>query len=206
MVSLFCSSFFISRMVRRASRKDAYERCRAMSLGELSLIAGAVLMLSIGNVFAQDWSSCASDLDDLRRRADDASTAAQDVDQKQRRFKSAEEEVRQCRQFPQIYDLLRDGCQTKRYELDSARSSYRISLDSLRGSLDDVDAKIRSAGSSCGFDLTRVLGPSPTVPNGVRSPEQCAIYLRYKGRLPKQSILEVCSKQMPLDECRKCLE
>ena len=159
-----------------------------------------------GSAIAQDWSSCASDLDDLRRRADDASTAAQDADQKQRRFKSAEDDVRQCRQFPQIYDLLRDGCQSKRYDLDSARSSYRSSLDSLKNSLDDVDSKIRSSASSCGFDLGRVLGPTPAVPAGIRNPDQCALYLQYKGRLPKAPLLEACSKNMSLDECRKCLE
>lgn len=69
----------------------------------------AALLLSL-NAYAQDWSSCASDLDDLRRRADDASTAAEETDSKQRRFKSAEDELRQCLQFPQVHDLLRDGC------------------------------------------------------------------------------------------------
>jgi len=160
----------------------------------------------IVNSFAQDWSSCASDLDDLRRRADDASTAAQNAEQMKRDFESAEEEFRQCRQFPQIYDFLRDGCQAKRYELDSANSSYRSSLNSLRSELDDVDSKVRSAASSCGFDLARLLGPPPSVPAGVHNPNQCAIYLRYKGRIPEQSLLGICAKQMSTDECRKCLE
>lgn len=172
---------------------------------KLLIIAITAILLHV-TAIAQDWSSCASDLDDLRRRADDASTSAQDADQKQRRFKYAEDELRQCRQFPQVYDLLRDGCQTKRYELDSTSSSYRSSLNSLRSSLDDVDSKVRSAASSCGFDLARLLGPPPTVPAGVRNPNQCSIYLQYKGRLPKQSLLDTCAKQMSVDECRKCLE
>jgi hypothetical protein len=172
-------------------------------------LAAVAVYLTIGALLpshAQDWSSCASDLDDLRRRADDASTAAEDANQKQRRFKSAEDELRQCRQYPQVYDLMRDRCQSKASDLDSTRSFYRSSLETLRSSLDDVDSKIRSAASSCGFDLGRVLGPPPAVPAGVRSPERCAVYLRYKGRLPQQSLLDLCSKQMTLDECKKCLE
>lgn len=174
------------------------------SLAQLIFVA-TVSLLNAG-AYAQDWSACASDLDDLRRRSDDASTAAQDTDQKQRRFKSAEDELRQCRQFPQVFDLLRDGCQSKRYELDSANSSYRSSLNALRSSLDDVDSKVRSSANSCGFDLARLLGPPPTVPAGVRNPSHCAIYLRYKGQLPKQALLDACAKQMPIDECRKCLD
>lgn len=168
--------------------------------------ATAMLSLVTATAMAQDWSSCASDLDDLRRRADDASNVAEETDSKQRKFKSAEEELRQCVQFPQVYDLWRDGCRSKRSEYDSARSAYRSQLDSLKSALDDVDYKIRSASSSCGYDMTRMLGPAPTVPAGVQRPEQCAVYLRYKGRLPLPALLDACSKHMSPDQCRKCLE
>jgi len=173
---------------------------------KLAVVAICLTLGALHPSHAEDWSSCASDLDDLRRRAADASTSAEEADQKQRRLKSAEDELRQCKQYPQVYDLMRDRCQSKASDLDSARSSYRSSLAALRSSLDDVDSKNRSAASSCGFDLGRVLGPPPAIPAGVRSPEQCAVYLRYKGRFPKQTLLDVCSKQMTLDECKKCLE
>lgn len=174
--------------------------------------AGAVLLfalLTMGTappVAAQDWSSCSSDLDSLRRRAGDASSNADDTDSAHRKFKSAEDELRQCVQMPQVFDLMRDGCRMKRSEYDSARSDYRSKLEDLKNGLDDVDSKVRSAGSSCGFNFTRVLGPPPVVPQGVQNPEACAVYLRYKGRLPPQSLLDLCTKQMPADQCRKCLE
>lgn len=170
------------------------------------LTAATILLLLAATASAQDWSSCASDLDSMRRRASDAASAAEDTDSKQKQFKSAEEELRQCVQFPQVYDLLRDGCRSKRYEYESARSAYRSQLDSLKSSLDDVDSKIRSASSSCGYEMTRTLGPAPTVPAGVQRPEQCAVYLRYKGRLPLPALMDACSKQMPPEQCRKCLE
>lgn len=170
------------------------------------VLAAVISILVHSGAFAQDWLSCTSDLGDLSRRAVYASTAAQDSDQKQRRFKSAEDELRQCRQYPQVYDLMRDRCQSKTYDLDSARSSYRSSLQSFRSSLDEVDSKVRSAASSCGSDLGRILGPPPTVPAGGRNPELCAVYIRYKGRLPQQALLDACSMQMSPDECKKCLE
>jgi len=64
---------------------------------------------------------------------------------------------------------------------------------------------VRNVSSSCGFELARAVGPAPTVPAGVKRPEQCAVYLRYKGRFPAQMLLDTCSKQMPAEECRKCL-
>jgi hypothetical protein len=155
---------------------------------------------------SQEWSSCSSDLDSLRRRASDASSNAEDADSAQRKFKSAEDELRQCVQMPQVFDLLRDGCRMKRSDYESARSDYRSKLEDLKSGLDDVDSKIRSAGSSCGFDFSRVVGPPRVVPQGVQKPDVCAVYLRYKERLPAQSLIDMCSKQMPADQCRKCLE
>ncbi len=166
----------------------------------VTLFAGAM------PVYAEDWSSCSSDLDSLRRRASDASSNANDADSAQRKFKSAEDELRQCVQMPQVYDLFRDGCRSKRSEFESARSDYRNKLQDLKSGLDDVDSKVRSAGSSCSFDFPKVLGPPRTVPQGVQKPEMCAVYLRYKGQLPAQSLIDACSKQMPADQCKKCLE
>ena len=123
-----------------------------------------------------------------------------------KKFKSAEDALRQCVQMPQMFDLMRDGCRIKRREYEFARSDYRSKLEDLKSGLDNVDSKIRNARSSCGFDFSRVLGPPRVVPQGVQKPEVCAVYLSYKERLPAQSLLDMCSKQMPADQCRKCLE
>ncbi len=163
-------------------------------------------LLPLATAIAQDWSACANDLDELRRRARDASSAAEDADAKKREFDSAEEELQRCRRSPQIYDSTRDGCQYRRSNVESARASYRSSLESLKSNLDDVDLKNRSASSSCGYEISSVTGPAATVPSGVKRPDQCAIYLKYKGRLPRQTLLETCAKQMPAEDCAKCLQ
>ncbi|MEX8499233.1 hypothetical protein [Leptothrix ochracea] len=168
-------------------------------------VIATVLLLTCLGLRAQDWSSCASDLDYLRRQSEQASSLAEEIDSKHKRLKSAENELQQCLSAPQIFDLLRDGCRSKRFEYESAKSNYKVRLDFFRGSLDNVDSKIRSVSNSCGLELTRSVGTSPTVPAGVKKPERCAIYLRYKDRLPAQALLDTCSKQMPAEECRKCL-
>lgn len=154
---------------------------------------------------AQDWDGCSSDLDSLRRRASDASSVASDTADKSKRFKDAESELRNCRQFPQVYDLLRDGCSFKRNEYESAKSNYQSQISSLKSSLDDVDSKVRDASGSCGYELTRVNGPAPTIPEGVQNKESCAIWLRYKSRLPIATLVDGCAKTTPIDQCRKCL-
>lgn len=180
---------------------------RAMCSSISKSIVAAVLVTAIhSSSLAQNWPICASDLDNLRRRAGDAETAAQDAAQKQQRFKSAEYQLQQCRQFPEIYDLMQDRCQSKAYDLDSARSWYQSSLQSLRSSLDDIDSKVKSAASSCSFDFRSILGPPPSVPEGIRNPEQCMVYIQYKGRLPQQTLIDTCSKRMSAEECKKCLE
>jgi hypothetical protein len=163
------------------------------------------LLALCANSHAQDWSSCASELDSLKRRANDASSVAQDMESKQSRLKSAESDLRQCLSAPQVFDLLQDGCHSKRSDYESSKSAYGSQLESLRSSLDDVDSKIRNVSSSCGTDLSRTLGAAPTIPSGVKSPEQCAVYLRYKGRMPAQALIDTCAKQMTTEECRKCL-
>lgn len=168
--------------------------------------AMASLLLVSANGFAQDWGSCASDLDDLRRTAEDASSEAEDAGSKKEEADQAEDDLRQCLQFPEIYDLLRDRCSGKRSDYEVARSSYRSQLSALQSSLDDVDSKVRSVSSSCGYNISRMPSTAPSVPQGVRSPAQCAVYLRYKGRLSVQSLMQLCRKQMSAEECKKCLD
>lgn len=153
---------------------------------------------------AQDWSSCASDLDSLRRRASDASSAANAADSAKEAVESAKGDYEQC-MSNRRNDPLRSGCSSQRSDYDSAVGSYKNELSSLESALNDVDSKVRASSSSCGFELQRVLGPPPVVPEGVTNAAACAVYLPYRGRLPLASLLSLCSKQMSEGECRKCL-
>ncbi len=160
------------------------------------------LLFVTSAVWAVDWSSCASDLDDLRRAADDASTAANSVTTAQRQFDEAKEELENCLRYPQIYDLLRDRCQSKRWDYDSALSDLRSRLSSLQSELSDVESKARSVSSSCGYEISIGARPQPRLPPSAG--QHCALYLRYSGRIPTPQLIEMCSKYYPENECRKC--
>lgn len=162
---------------------------------------------------AQSWSNCSSDLDDLRRRASDASSIASSVDSAHQRYKSAQDDLRNCLQFPQVHDLLRNGCSDKRNDYDSATSSYRSELSNLQSGLDDVNRKIKSSKDSCGVSLSQIEGASipafPTLPATPRprpsGDTRCASFQSFKGQYPLATILKVCKQEMSDSECRACL-
>lgn len=174
-----------------------------------------LLALSFLPVFglAQSWSNCSGDLDDLRRRASDASSIASSVDSAHQRYKSAQDELRNCLQFPQVHDLLKNGCSSQRNDYDSATSRYRSELSNLQSGLDDVNRKIRSSKDSCGVGLSQIEGVSiPTFSTSPVNPSfrpsgnpRCASFQSFKGQYPAALILKVCQQEMSEAECRACL-
>ena len=137
-----------------------------------------------------DWDSCAYDLDRLRRAARDATDVANDV-------KAKADELEQCRQYPEIYDLLRDRCRSKVSDYQSARSD-------LESELSTVASRIRSVSSSCGVDLSPARSSSFAKPEATGD-RTCDLYRSYKNKLPFESLLKACTKSMSEAECRKCL-
>ena len=149
-----------------------------------------------GLAYAQaiNWSTCASDLDDLRKASEYASSTANEVQSKQRRLSTAKDELSTCLRLPEIYDLSRNGCQNKHRDHNSSLTSLRSAVASLRSALGDVERRARSVSSSCGYDI-----PAPPGTN-----ELCSIYLRYQGQLPVSKLVEACTQIMPESECKKC--
>ncbi len=162
---------------------------------------------------AQSWSSCSSDLDDLRRRASDASSVASIVDSAHQRFKSTQEGLRTCLQSPALYDYQRDGCREKRSAFESATADYRSQLSTLESGLDDVNRKIRSSKDSCGAGFSQIetspVAGFPSVPAAPgRRPavdSSCSIFRGFKGQYPMATILTVCKGEMSEADCRACL-
>lgn len=165
-----------------------------------------ILWLLACQAIPADWSSCASDLDSLRRRASDASTEAEEADSKKREYEDAVDAYRQCRSMPSVYDIYRDGCRSKRSEAQSAEDDYRSALDDLRSALDDVDSKVRSVSLSCEFEV----GPTSaraahlnSLPPALR--QRCAVYARYIGRLSTDQLRGLCTKHNSAEDCAKCI-
>ena len=171
---------------------------------KFSLIFSVFLILIyISFAQATDWNSCADDLDDLRRAADDASDAANEVQSAKEELESKKDELQNCLNYPQIYGLMRDRCQSLRWDYESALSDYKSKLSYLESELDTVESRIRSVQFSCNHVFLIGFGqPKP----GVQRRDQCESIRKYKGILQVGTLLELCKKYMTEDECKKCLE
>jgi chromosome segregation ATPase len=93
---------------------------------------------------ASDWSSCADDLDRLRRAARDASDLAQQVELAKQEFESKKRELENCLNYPETYAFMRDRCQSLRWGYESALSRYKSELSNLESELNTIESRIRS--------------------------------------------------------------
>jgi hypothetical protein len=141
---------------------------------------------------ADSWFLCASALDDLRKASGDAADAANIV-------KLKADDLDNCKLSPQIYDLMRDQCTSKSNDYQRANKWLMIELDG-------VSSKVQSVNVSCGTNLSLVgtlsakKQKSPVKDNGI-----CDVYRGYKGALPIEELVKICSQNMSVTECYKCL-
>lgn len=107
---------------------------------------GLILLMPVSSA-AVDWSSCASDLERVKRAARNAEDQATEAN-------SRAEELESCRRrasYEAAYSD--DGCR-------SAVSAYQSAAQLASLELDTLSSRIRTASLSCGFDVH----PKPKVP------------------------------------------
>jgi len=167
--------------------------------GQMVAVLAASYLLLLG----ADWSSCQSDLDTLRRRASDASDQASNVESASEEMESKRREFEDCRLFPGIYDIWKDGCSSQADQSRNARSRLESAKSDLESALDDVDSALRSVSASCDFSFSS----SPVVGVQRGSDRLCRLLQRYKGQLPTEKLLETCRKAGRSEEqCTACLQ
>jgi len=159
--------------------------------------------LSAAPAISDDWSSCADDLDRLRRASRDASEAAERAESAKQEFEDKRDELQNCINYPDIYDLMQDQCQSLRWDYESAKSDYESALSDLESELSTVESRIRSVESSCGVSFSRASGATQSKP---KKQLNCSVFRSFIGKLPQNTILDYCKKYMSESECKKCLE
>jgi hypothetical protein len=164
-------------------------------------LVGLFLFFLPAVLLAADWSSCQDDLDTVRRRASEASDAAAQVHQAAEELDTKRQEWQDCRAFPDIHDLLRNGCQSQRSDYASARDEYESAKGNLESELDTVDSSIGSASVSCGYSFAAG-SASPRA----RVDPMCRLLQRYKGRVPPATLLDMCKKSRSEEDCKRCLQ
>jgi hypothetical protein len=152
---------------------------------------------------AEDWSSCADDLDSLRRASRDAADAAEQAESARQEFESKKDELQNCIDFPEIYDLLQDYCQSARWDYESAKSDYRSALSNLEVELDTVISRFRSLGWSCEINIP---SSSTGKQQSSKSNRTCQMLKSYRGKFPDNILFDLCKKYMSGKECRECLQ
>jgi hypothetical protein len=148
----------------------------------------------IASVHASDWSTCASNLDDLRRASRDASDIAAELDR-------TADELRNCRSFPSMYDWAKDGCRSK-------VSDYNSKLGNLQSELDTVSRRSRYVASACGVDMSSIEQvPNQNAPSrNTRENYLCSAVRQNKGTLADRDLIGICKQYMSESECKKCLQ
>ena len=142
-----------------------------------------------------ELDSCHDDLDRVRRTASDASDTAEDA-------KSKSDELDDCKRAPQIYDLLRDGCRSR-------RSDYQSALSDLESRMDDLDSRLRSVQSSCGYEFTINKMSDLQAAQRHLEASQLRLCTSLKGLMslgvPPDKALQMCKANTNEQLCKACL-
>lgn len=153
------------------------------------LLVGLLVSTSIAAYAPRiDWEDCQGDLEQTKQVADDASDAAEDVHSKL-------EDFDECRENPDVYDLLQDGCKSKKDDYESA-------LDDFRDKMDDLDTQVQSIQSSCGYEFT----VNRMSASEAAQERLCSSYRKFLmlGMTPA-TVLQQCKQHMNEPWCQSCL-
>lgn len=164
------------------------------SLKKGVLVAAFSLLLLFAEArpcHATDFDECADDLDSIHSSSDDAADAAREAQDAKDDLESKQSDLEACA----------GDCEMEHSEYEDAKTELQDKIDSLKDELSTLDSHISSAGISCGYEL----GPMDASKARLKPSDPCAMYKRYKNRLPVNTLLKICKGTMTEPECSKCL-
>lgn len=171
-------------------------------MNKIALTLFILLIFQPLPLFATDWDDCSSELDRLRRASRNAADEAEEAESAKNEYESKKDELESCLNYPDIYDLLDDNCESIRWDYDSALSNYQSEVSDLESELDTVGRRIRSVQSSCDYTFSLSYGSASSTKKG---DSKCELYKQYKNKLPLETLLETCRTSMSIENCKKCL-
>jgi hypothetical protein len=140
--------------------------------------------------------SCHDDLEQLHKASSEASEAAGNA-------KSKSDDLDDCREHPEMYDLMHDHCK-------GADSDYQSALSDLEGKMDNVDDSLRSTQDSCGYRFTiNRLTSLEAAQRRLEASQQrlCNSYHHLvELGMPRDIALQVCKAQSDDKWCKLCLD
>jgi len=100
-------------------------------------------------VSAADWSSCESDLSRVSRQAREAENLASNMQNMEYELERKKSDYENCLMFPDLYDLLDDGCENDRYDYNRKVNEYNNGLSEMQGEMEALISRANNAISSC---------------------------------------------------------
>ena len=161
------------------------------------------------------WSSCASDLDQMRIAVNEANEAAKDARSARRALFRADQNSFSCTQdsqekaygsdrlVPGISDFLGNGCAQQQVAARTAGMRYSASHAIAREALDTLAYAVQSAELSCEFPMAAMI-PILNQDEPTPSPA-CQSFLRRRQGVPFDALRVVCAGEMSAEECAACL-
>lgn len=168
---------------------------RLTSVVEAATLCTVLITAIVAQTPAISLDSCHDDLDQLRKKASEASETADDA-------KSKREDLDDCRRDPEIYDLMHDNCR-------SVALDYESAVNDLEDKMDDVDSRLRSVQDSCGYQFTiNKLNSYEAAQGRLEASKRrlCASYHHLIDLgVPRDSALQACKAHGDEQWCRLCL-
>ncbi len=213
----------ISDLVQLLGYLWARNRCLKVLEETVAMTIMGFLLLAVP-ASAADWASCHDDLDRLRRATRDAADVAErvksqydDLESKASDVRSRVDDLSSAASWLRLCRGWNRDCSAERWRYNSAlsdyesaksayeyaKSNFESAKSSLESELDTISSRIRSAESSCEYDLG---SGRATMFRGGPTDRLCALLRRLKGRMSDQALMETCKKSKTEDECKRCLE
>jgi chromosome segregation ATPase len=104
--------------------------------GRSSQAAQLIAAVAGAHAASLELDGCHDDLDRVRRTASDASDAAEEAETKRG-------DLEDCDRDSELHN----GCR-------SQRSDYEVALSDLESKMDDLDSRLRSVQTSCGYEFS----------------------------------------------------
>jgi hypothetical protein len=115
-----------------------------------TLLLGIVAVgFAASAAWAVDFQDCASELREVETAASSAADAADAAGDAKDQLDQARDELKQCLDYPDVYDLLEDGCSSQRSDFDLARDEYNSAVDEYNDAASTFAATVKRLQFAC---------------------------------------------------------
>ncbi|WP_028468993.1 hypothetical protein [Neptunomonas japonica] len=114
-------------------------------------ITPILLFLLSNQSLAVDWYSCESELTRVSRQARSAGSVASDIQSIKSSLDSLKNDYENCLNYPEIYDLMQDGCESRRNNYNWKVEEYNSRVSSMDDEINNLTRRMKNSLNHCGY-------------------------------------------------------